>query len=214
MPRKPHIESSIFPFSISVRCINKDWFDLPAEDVWDILSDQLYFCRHAFNLRIHSFVLMGNHFHILLSTPDANLSNAMAYFLRESSREISRRTGRINRTFSDRFSRTLIADQNHLNTAYKYIYRNPVKAGRSLKVESYPFSTLSGLLGLTPLRIPLEADNILFGHNNLENVLVWLNTDPTEHDYELVRRALKKKVFKFPKKPKGRGFIELENKNF
>ncbi len=72
-------------------------------EVWRIFESQLYFCKHAFNLKIYSFVLMSNHYHLILSAPDCNLSEAMQYFIREVSRELNRCGNRINRTFSSRF---------------------------------------------------------------------------------------------------------------
>lgn len=198
MARKKYVRSSEFPYHVSVRCINKEWFDIPLDVVWDVMSQQLYFACHAFNLKVHSFVLMSNHFHLLIQTPDANLSEAMGYFLREVSRELSRISGRINRTFADRFHRTLIVDYHHFINVYKYVYRNPVEAKICELAEDYKFSTLSGLIGSQHLAIPMTYDNLLFTPGETQYNLAWLNKAPTKANREAIKSALRYSVFKLP----------------
>jgi REP element-mobilizing transposase RayT len=93
MPRKTLIRSSEHPYHISARCINKDWFRLPIEDIWKIFEDYLCHVSHVYDLRIHSFVLMSNHFHLLASTPQGNIDKVMNYLMREVSRNITRESG-------------------------------------------------------------------------------------------------------------------------
>lgn len=202
MPRHIHINQSEFPYHVTVRCINKEWFLLPMPQVWDIFSEQLWFAKYAFNIKIHAFVLMGNHFHLIISTPEANLSYSMAYLLREVSRELSRYSGRINRSFADRFHRSIIKSYHHYQTVYKYVYRNPVEAKLCDYVEDYPFSTLNGLLGFQHLLIPIENDTQLFASNDINECLDWLNFAPLKENREAVRLALKKAEFKLPKQRK------------
>src|SRR5437868_8579917 len=109
MPRKRHITPAELPYHVSARTHSGIWFRSGPETTWHILCDYLYFVKFAFNLKIHSFVLMNNHFHLLVSTPDANLSKAMNYFMRESSKEINRLSGHENQVWGGRFYRTLIA---------------------------------------------------------------------------------------------------------
>ncbi|WP_081111818.1 transposase [Bdellovibrio bacteriovorus] len=62
------------------------------------MSNYLCFIHHAYKGEIYAFVLMSNHFHLLIRFPENNMSEAMTYFMRESSRMISRQAGRINQT--------------------------------------------------------------------------------------------------------------------
>lgn len=165
--------------------------------VWEIMSEQLYFLNIAFNVQIHAFVLMSNHFHLLISTPEANLSAAMAVFMRETSRAITKSAHRINNTYGQRFSRTIIGSNHYFLHAYKYVYRNPVKAGLCDRVETYPYSTLNGLLGLSHLLIPIAEDTTLF--SDLEGTLNWLNREPSGKSWDAVRHALMKAEFKLAK---------------
>jgi hypothetical protein len=83
--------------------------------------------------------------------------------------------------------------------AYKYLYRNPVRAEICKGVEDYKYSTLSGLLGGQKLIIPLIEDTLLFNPTFDDSTLLWLNRDTSkEHDEEM-RLALRRAVFKLPR---------------
>jgi REP element-mobilizing transposase RayT len=196
MPRKTFLPSSEFPYHVRARCINKEWFAVPIEEVWDIFSNYLHFIHHGFDVKIHSFVLMNNHFHLIVSTPSGNLNSAMNYLMRETSRMISKRAGRINQTYGGPYNWSLLKNSNYYIHCYKYVYRNPVEAGLVSLVESYPYSTLRGLLGFEHTIIPIENDVLLF--NCVETQLEWLNRPyPSEEIKADIRNATRKREFRF-----------------
>lgn len=178
------------------------------QEVWQLMSIQLYFIRHAFDLEVLSFVLMANHFHLLVRAPQANLSTAMAFFMRETSRELARSSQRINMTYGGRFFRTSLTSHHHFLNAYKYVYRNPVQAGVVTRVEEYPWSTLPALIGLEHTTIPVTEDLTLF--SDVEGTLRWLNQDVCNEDWESVRNALRRKQFQLRKTPISRRPNRLE----
>jgi len=197
MPRKPVPIISDTPYHICARCINKEWFVLPVPVVWDIMSDFLAMMSRGFSVRIHSFVLMSNHFHLVATPTENNLSEALLYFMRETSREITRLSGRINQTYGMRNHKTQIFQYHYFMNTYKYVYRNPVRAGICERVEDYPYSTLRGLLGQSRLIIPLEEDTLLF--DSVEQTLQWLNQAPESEADKSMRLALRRPIFKFPR---------------
>ncbi len=131
-------------------------------EVWSIFENYLFFIYHAYSVEIFAFVLMSNHFHMLVRAPKNNLSETMNYFMRETSRQIGRDAGRINQTYGSRHFKSEIRPVIYFLNAYKYLYRNPVEAGLSVEVESYKYSTLSILLGQQKSLIPLVDDQTLF----------------------------------------------------
>jgi REP element-mobilizing transposase RayT len=209
MPRKKRENSNIYPFHVSARCINKEWFRIPIEEVWLIFNNYLYLAKHAYNLDILNFVLMNNHFHMLLRTPESNLSQAMNYFMREVSKEITRTCGRINQTFGAPYHSSLIKTNHYYLHAYKYVYRNPVEAGLCANVEDYKYSTLNGLLGLSPLIIPVSEDETLF--SSVEQTLAWLNTTYDGDNKNKIKKALKRTEFSFEKIGNSRKLDDLES---
>ncbi len=197
MPRKIFEPDPYAPYFITGRCINRDWFALEMEDVWSIFEDHLYMLHHGFDVRIHSFLLMSNHFHMIASAPNSNLSIGMAYFMREISRWLTLESGRINQCWGQRFHRSRIGTERQFLNVYKYVYQNPLRAGICQRVEDYRFSTLSVLLGRRQSSITLQPDDWLFS-GNIEDNLEWLNQQPESDDLESIRRALRRREFKLP----------------
>lgn len=197
MPRRKLIESKENPYHLTLRTNNRDWFDLPMPVVWDIMERYLHFVHHAFATHVHAFVLMSNHLHLIARFPNGGLADAMQYFGRETSRSIGYATDRINHVWGGRYYRSEIRGFHHYMNVYKYVYRNPVEAGITGTVESYPYSTLPGLLGLRRLLIPVAEDTLLFGDPVWS--LAWLNTAPRPDDRESMRRALRRLEFGFLK---------------
>lgn len=198
-----------FHFHVTARCINKDWFSQPMNEVWETMSNYLFFIHHSYKVSIHSFVLMVNHYHLLISSPHGNLSEAMMYFNRETSRALTRPAGRINQMYGSRFFRSSIRSPLYLKHSYKYVYQNPVRAGVCQQVEQYPYSTLHGLLGLSKLGFPVTCDDNLF--MDTEGTLKWLNTPADENHISHIRSALRRPTFKLPIDRVTRKPSKLEN---
>ena len=165
--------------------------------LWEIFSIHLFFISHAFDARIHSFVLMDNHFHLIISTPKGNISEVMQYLMTNTSLDITKVSGRINQTYGGPYYSSLITTDIHFSHCYKYVYRNPVEAGLSDCVEEYRYSTLRGLLGYEKLIFPLTEDYFLFP--SLENSIVWLNSSYKLTTKEQIQKALHKNKFSFAK---------------
>tara|TARA_B110001454_G_scaffold219202_1_gene252058 strand:+ start:157872 stop:158495 length:624 start_codon:yes stop_codon:yes gene_type:complete len=196
-----------FPIQVTARCNNKEIFPIPLAEVWDLFGNYLYFIHHAFGIKIHSFVLMSNHFHLIASDPELNLSKAMAILMKETSKELNRQSSRINRIWGAPFHSSIIADTNYFLAAYKYNYRNPVAAKICEKVEDYPWSSLQILLGKKHGIIPLVEDNTLM--NDIDGTLSWLNEAYKDGQAEAIHQASRKKTFEVTRDPNTNRKIQL-----
>lgn len=197
MPRAPTILQPEFPYHVTARCINRDWFSLPQPQVWEIMSDQLWFVYRAFKFEIHAFALMGNHFHLFVETPLSNLDEGMAWFMRETSRSLTKSSSRINQTYGARYFRCIVKSDHHYLNVYKYLYHNPIHAGISQNILDYPYTSLSGLMGKTKITFPVKHDRTLF--DDPDGTIRWLNERPDENNWNAVAKALKKKEFRLAK---------------
>lgn len=206
MARKQIPPQSVFPYHVTARCINREWFNQPLPEVWSLMSDHLNFITHAFEVEILAFVLMSNHFHLLIRTPQLNLSAAMQWLLGQTSRELTRSADRINQTFGGRHFKSVISSNHYFMHAYKYLYLNPVRAGLCWRSEDYKFSTLHGLLGQSHLSIPVIEDTLLFSDPTW--TLDWINQMPSDENWEAVRKGLRWREFKLAKE--GRAPHQLE----
>ena len=194
MPRCKSILQSEFPYHVTARCINKEWFLLPMDLVWEIFCDELHFACILYGIKIHGFVLLNNHFHLIVSTPLANISESMYGFLKNVSKRLTLAGNRINQTFAGRHYKTILHTQSYFLNTYKYIYLNPVRANIVSRAEEYKYSTLQGLLGFSKLLVPIEEDLTLF--SDVESTLNWINSMPNEEKLEAVKWGLKRQYFK------------------
>lgn len=211
MPRPRMLRTTVFPYHVCARSNNKDWFYLPIHTMDHIFAELVQVMVDRYQVQLHSFVLMSNHFHCLLSTPEANLSDAMLYLMREVSREVNRRTGRINHVFGGSYKWSLIAHRRKYEHAFKYVYRNPVEAGLSKTVESYPFSTLNPTLGTAVGNLPVV--DAVFERRGVMDLRLservnWLNEPYAEYERRCVQLALRRARFQIRQTNLSRSLIE------
>ena len=101
--------------------------------------------------RIHAWVLMGNHFHLLLETPEANLAAGMRVLLGAFSQAWNHRHQRRGHVFQGRYKAVPVAgeraaDAHYFKVVADYIHLNPARAklagGGSGRLAAYPWSSL------------------------------------------------------------------------
>ena len=100
-----------------------------------------------FGIEIHAFVLMPNHYHMLLRSVRGNLSRAMQFFGGEYTRRINilhRWDGPI---FRGRFRSELIEEEQHLRQVVPYIHLNPCRAGLVIRPQEFLWSSYSDYSG-------------------------------------------------------------------
>jgi putative transposase len=209
MPRAHAILQSDYPYNLSARCINREWFSLPMEQVWEIFCEQLSETHEKYRLEIHTFVLMSNHFHLIASTPRANISECMWHFMRSSSLRLTRSGNRINETFAGRHYKCILQSPNYYLNAYKYNYLNPVSAGICDRAEDYSFSSLPMVMGKSRKSLPLLADTTY----DLDPIgtLEWINSIPEPSLLEAARYGFKHSYFRSKKCRNTNRYLLREN---
>lgn len=196
MPRKVLIENSKFPYHITNRSNNREYFYTPLPILWEIMLEKIKYLDQKMNIKSHAFVLMSNHYHWLLSTPDENLSKGMTYFHREVARGANRKSNRINHFFGGRYKWCSIQKEIYYWNTLKYIFRNPVKANLCAQVEDYQFSSLNDHKGVDSWNL---CDFFNAPENTIDPNLEWLNTDYDPKIDEALKKALRRRTFKLPK---------------
>ena len=111
--------------------------------------------------RVHAWVLMGNHYHLFIQTPEANLVAGMSWLQNTVTRRYNVRHMAWGRLFGDRYKAVLVegADTYHYRTLADYIHLNPVRARLVLpkkgqSVLDYPWSSVAGGWALPPGKRP------------------------------------------------------------
>ncbi|WP_220486021.1 transposase, partial [Psychromonas sp. SR45-3] len=81
-----------------------------------------------YNWVIHAYCLMDNHYHLLVETPDANLSKGMRQLNGVFTQSINRKYGRVGHLFQGRYKAILVDKAAYLLELCRYIILNPVRA--------------------------------------------------------------------------------------
>ena len=98
-----------------------------------------------YGVDLYSFILMRNHFHFVVRTPKANLSEFMRHFNISYTGYYNRRYTRAGNLYQGRYKSLLIEDEDYLNKVIHYIHLNPYSSFvvRKLKdLENYIWSSL------------------------------------------------------------------------
>lgn len=98
------------------------------------------------NINITAYCLMPNHYHILLQTPDANLSRSMRHINGVFTQRHNRRHKQDGQLFRGRYKSILVDGDNYLCCLVGYIHRNPLRAGLVVRLNDYPWSSHKGYL--------------------------------------------------------------------
>ena len=85
--------------------------------------------------------LMGTHYHLLVETPEPNLSIGMHQLNGLYAQLFNRRHGRVGTLFQSRFHATLVESEEQLAATRDYIAANPVRAGLCLHPEDWQWSS-------------------------------------------------------------------------
>ncbi len=94
-----------------------------------------------FKLEIHAYVLMKNHYHLLVRTTEANLSRAIQWLGVNYSVWFNRRHQRSGHLFQGRFKSFMIENDRYFTAMCLYIHGNPLRAGLVKKLWDYPWSS-------------------------------------------------------------------------
>ena len=97
-------------------------------------------------IHLFSYVLMDTHFHLLLKTEEANLSQAMQFLNSSYAHWFNIRHIRKGHLFQDRYKSHLILNPLYLYSVASYISLNPVEAGLVNSPEEYPWSSFQYVL--------------------------------------------------------------------
>ena len=94
-----------------------------------------------FKVEVHAYVLMKNHFHLLVHTQEANLSRAVQWLAVSYSVWFNRRHQRSGHLFKGRFKSFLIEDDRYFTSMCLYIHGNPLRAGIVKRLSDYRWSS-------------------------------------------------------------------------
>lgn len=139
----------------SLQAIVRD--DEDRRDFMDCLREAAALHR----IKVHAYVLMDNHLHLLLTPPEAeSLSRLMQSLGRRYISRFNRRHGRSGSLWEGRFRAAPLEAGSWLMPCMRDIELNPVRAGLVERPQDYPWSSAAHHLGA--VRDPLVQDHMAF----------------------------------------------------
>lgn len=106
------------------------------DDHCQLFLDLLEEASDAFELEIHAFCLMPNHYHLLVRSRHGNLSRAMKQLNSTYTQRVNLRHGWDGPVFRGRFRSQLIQDESQLPYLLAYIHLNPLRSGLVTRLDS------------------------------------------------------------------------------
>ena len=94
-----------------------------------------------FDIEIYAYVLMGNHYHLLIKTNVSNLSRGMHWLGTTYTGRFNLRHGRSGHLFQGRFRSIIVENEAYLMRLSCYIHRNPLRSGLVRRLADYPWSS-------------------------------------------------------------------------
>lgn len=153
MARLPRLTVPGYPHHLIQRGNNRQPIFGDEAD-YRLLLDLLGQYAHDFKVAIHSYALMGNHFH-LLATPqtEGGLPAMMQAIGRRYVRRFNARHGRSGTLWEGRYRSTLVQAERYLLACMVCIDLNPVRAGMVAEPAQYPWSSFRHYAGIASDRL-------------------------------------------------------------
>jgi putative transposase len=123
--------------------------------------------NRKYNWFCHAYCLMDNHYHLVIETPDGNLSKGMRQLNGVYTQSYNKRRNRVGHIFQGRYKAIVIEKESHLMEVCRYVVLNPVRAKAVKKPEQWKWSSYRGTVGIDAPHECLTTDWILgqFGVN-------------------------------------------------
>jgi putative transposase len=101
------------------------------------------------NWTCHAYCLMSNHYHLLVETPEANLSKGMRQLNGVYTQDFNRCNHCCGHVFGGRYKSILVDKDSYLLELTRYIVLNPVRAGMVQRAQDWPWSSFRATIECT-----------------------------------------------------------------
>ena len=142
---------------------------------------------------VHDYVLMDNHYHLLIETEKENLPIFMRIVNSNYAQYFNRKYKRSGHLWQDRYKSKYIIDENYLYILIRYIENNPIEAKITKKIGDYPFTLGSNILNSNKIYLCCQ-DSILLKDFTINNLAEFLEVKL--NDEELKKSQEKEDIIK------------------
>lgn len=114
-----------------------------------------------FNWICHAYCQMTNHYHMVVETPEGNLSQGMRQLNGVYTQYVNRTHRRVGHVFQGRYKAILVEKDSYLLELARYVVLNPVRAGIVKQPGAWPWSSYRATVGRTTAPQWLQSDWVL-----------------------------------------------------
>ena len=186
------------------RGINREKIFINDRDMQKFL-EYLDIAAGRFSIVIHAYCLMGSHFHLLVETPEANLSMAVQWINVSYATYFNRKRNRSGHLFQGRFKAILVDAGGYLKHVSRYIHLNPVRANMVSTPAEYSWSSYRAFTGAKKPPAFLDTGWLLSNFGKTPKV--------AKRKYKAFVEGADNKTLENPAKQVTEGFI-LGDQNF
>jgi REP-associated tyrosine transposase len=126
-----------------------------------LFLDTLSQVTQRFNWLCHAYCLMDNHYHLVIETPDGNLSNGMRQLNGVYTQAFNRRRHRVGHLFQGRFKGILVQMDSHFLEVCRYVVLNPVRAKVVKHPREWVWSSYRATAGQSAIPSCLTVEEVL-----------------------------------------------------
>ena len=191
MARKIRVEDAGFHHILN-RSVNREVIFATDEDKEKFIEIVCEVSNH-YDFTIHAYVIMSNHYHLLLENRRENLSHGMRAINASYAQYYNKKYKRTGHLWQDRFKSWFVFDENYLFTLFKYFEFNPIKAGITKKAGVYPYTLLHDILK-DKLRVCTRDSFVLQWYQSTSELLKSVGITMSEDDFTRVEEFQKKAI--------------------
>ncbi len=147
MARPLRIEFDGALYHVTSRGDGQDDIYFDDEDRKIYLEVLRHVCER-FNWVVHAYCLMTNHYHLLVETPDGNLSKGMRQLNGVYTQRFNRKVNRVGHVFQGRYKAIIVQKETYLLELARYIVLNPVRAKMVRSAKDWSWSSYRATAGL------------------------------------------------------------------
>lgn len=160
MARPLRIELSGGLYHVTSRGDRREDIYFTEDDRWEWMRLLGQVCGR-FNWVCHAWCQMTNHYHLVVETPEANLSQGMRQLNGVYTQWINRTYDRVGHVFQGRYKAILVEKDSYLLELARYVVLNPVRAGMVRDASRWAWSSYAEMVGVRSAPEWLETDWLL-----------------------------------------------------
>ena len=140
MARKPRIEYPGGIYHVIQRANNREFF-FEDNAMKELLLDLITDYREKLGFELFGYVIMSNHYHLIIRQTEISLHKVMHHILSVFSRRYNLVNHRSGHVFESRYKAIPVMDDKYILSLLRYIHKNPVEANICAKVSDYAWSS-------------------------------------------------------------------------